>query len=79
MTMSPDMRAGDADRDRTIAQVREAFAEGRLTNDEFQQRKVKAQQAITFGELAALTTDLPAVAIPPGAPAPSAPAVPAPN
>ncbi len=58
------MRAGDEDRDRTISVIREAFAEGRLTNDEFQDRLTKAQNSRTFGDLAALTTDLPS--LPPG-------------
>lgn len=77
MTMSPDMRAGDEDRDRTVSLIREAFAEGRLTNDEFQERMEQAQQARTFGELAALTTDLPAVFPPPSASTSSAVAAPA--
>ena len=59
MSTTPDMRAGDEDRDRTITVLREAFAEGRLTQDEFQQRLGKAQVARTFGELDELTTDLP--------------------
>ncbi len=73
MTMSPDMRAGDEDRDRTVSLIREAFAEGRLSNDEFQDRMAKAQQARTFGDLAALTTDLPAM--PPGTAKPASAAV----
>ena len=68
MTMSPDMRAGDEDRDRTVSLLREAFAEGRLNNDEFQERMTKAHEARTFGELSTLTTDLPAM--PPTTPAP---------
>lgn len=57
----PELRAGDADRDRTIAELREAYAEGRLTGDEFADRLTGAQSAKTFGELAALTADLPPV------------------
>jgi hypothetical protein len=34
MDPEPEMRAADKDRDSTISQIREAFAEGRLTNDE---------------------------------------------
>ena len=69
MSSAPALRAGDADRDRTIARLREAYAEGRLTNEEFQQRLDRAQQSRTFGELAALVADLPetlpaAVAVP---------------
>jgi len=73
MSMSPEMRASDEDRDRTITLIREAYTEGRLTNDEFQQRMEQAQHSRTYGELAALTTDLPVVPV-----APPVPAVPAP-
>ncbi len=55
------MRAGDEDRDRTITQLREAFAEGRLSDHEFQDRMGQASAARTFGELAPLTADLPAM------------------
>lgn len=61
---SPDIRAGDADRDRVIGRLREAFAEGRLTDDEFRERMDRAQEARTFGELAVLTEDLPHVPAP---------------
>jgi hypothetical protein len=60
-TPDPSLRAGDRDRDDTIAVLREAYAEGRLTSDEFQQRLGQAQSARTFGELAVITTDLPAM------------------
>ncbi len=69
MSSDPALRAGDADRDRTIASLREAYAEGRLSNEEFQQRLDRAQQSRTFGELAALVTDLPGT-LPVPAPAP---------
>jgi hypothetical protein len=59
MTVAPDMRAGDGDRDRTIGQLREAFAQGRLTSDEFDQRMTHANSARTYGELAELVKDLP--------------------
>jgi hypothetical protein len=59
MTQSPDLRAGDQDRDRTISILREAFAEGRLTQDEFDGRMGQAAAARTMGDLAALTVDLP--------------------
>jgi len=71
MTNSPDLRAGDADRDRTIGLLRDAYSEGRLTHEEFEVRLEQAHAARTFGELDALTSDLPA---PAPAPAPSAPA-----
>jgi DUF1707 SHOCT-like domain len=59
MANDPDLRAGDEDRDRTITLIREAYAEGRLDGDEFQERMGQAQQARTFGELDALVRDLP--------------------
>ena len=78
MATDPDLRAGDEDRDRTITLIREAYAEGRLTNDEFTARMTAAQQSRTFGELAALVSDLPVEPpAPVAAPAPaSTPAVP---
>lgn len=65
MTDAPELRAGDADRDKTITLLREAFAEGRLTQGEFDDRMTKAQEAKTFGELDVLTSDLPAPPPPP--------------
>lgn len=56
---SSDIRAGDADRDRVIARLRDAYAEGRLSEDEFRDRMDRAQQAKTFGELSVLMEDLP--------------------
>jgi Domain of unknown function (DUF1707)/Domain of unknown function (DUF4190) len=58
------MRAATADRERTVDVLKAAFAEGRLTQDEFEQRTGQAFSARTYAELAALTADLPA-----GAPA----------
>lgn len=71
MTPSPDLRAGDEDRDRTISRLREAFAEGRLTQDEFDGRMGQATVARTMGDLAGLTADLPPAA---ALPAPIVPA-----
>ncbi len=59
MSQSPELRAGDSDRDHTIAQLREAYAEGRLNSQEFDARLDRAHAARTFGELAELTRDLP--------------------
>lgn len=53
------MRAGDADRDNTVTILREAFAEGRLSQEEFDERLERAHQARTYADLAVLTTDLP--------------------
>jgi hypothetical protein len=81
MATGDDLRAGDADRDRTIALIREAYTEGRLDNAEFETRMGSAQQARTYGELAELVRDLPVqpptaatVAVPTSTPA--APPVP---
>jgi hypothetical protein len=74
MVDMPDVRAGDEDRDRTITLIRDAYAEGRLDNDEFQSRMASAQQARTFGDLAALVNDLPVQP-----PSPSIVAVPSPS
>ena len=72
--MTPDMRAGDEDRDQTISRLREAFAEGRLTNEEFDQRMAQANGAKTYGELAELVKDLPDEAPRAAVPAPVPPA-----
>ncbi|MGA5823264.1 DUF1707 and DUF4190 domain-containing protein [Kitasatospora sp. NPDC094028] len=69
------MRAGHADRDRTIDVLKAAFAEGRLSAQEYEQRHEAAAAALTYGQLAVLVTDLPAGPVP-GAPLPQ-PAVPA--
>ncbi|GAA2023031.1 hypothetical protein GCM10009839_20660 [Catenulispora yoronensis] len=55
----PEMRAGDADRERLVEQLREHHAAGRLTLDEFEERMVQAYSAKTYGELRVLTRDLP--------------------
>ncbi len=54
-----ELRAGDEDRDRTIARLREAYAEGRLQPEEFNDRLDRAYVAKTFADLRALTVDLP--------------------
>ena len=62
------MRASDADRDAVLAELGEHFQAGRLTLEEFDERSDLALRARTHGELADLTSDLPA----PRARAPSA-------
>ena len=54
------MRASTADRERAIDVLKAAFAEGRLTQDECEQRAGQAFSARTYAELATLTADLPA-------------------
>jgi hypothetical protein len=78
----PEHRAGDADREVVAARLREAHVEGRLDVDELTTRLDVVYRAKTYGELAAVTADLPPArkrSRPPGsepavAPASSAPA-----
>jgi len=57
-----ETRASDADRDRTAGLLNAAFAEGRLTADEHDQRLSAAYAARTWRQLRELTVDLPAPA-----------------
>jgi Domain of unknown function (DUF1707) len=59
-----DLRVSDADRDRAVSELSEAFQAGRLTADEFGQRSGQALGARTGKELAALLADLPAEPVP---------------
>jgi hypothetical protein len=54
------LRASHEDRDRVIELLRVAAGDGRLTPDELDERVEVAFSARTYGELAALTSDLPA-------------------
>jgi hypothetical protein len=54
------MLAADADRERAVDILKAGFAEGRLTQDEHGERVAKVHAARTYGELAAVTADLPA-------------------
>lgn len=54
------IRAGDADRERVVALLREHYTAGRLTTEEFDERLQKAFGSRTLGELETLTWDLPA-------------------
>jgi len=55
-----ELRASDADRDRTAAVLANALATGRLTTTEHAERLDAAYTATTLGDLAPLTRDLPA-------------------
>ena len=55
----PDVRASDGDRDAVASVLGSAFAEGRLTADEHDERVRAAYGARTLGELTGLTADLP--------------------
>ena len=83
-TASDRLRASDADRDQVLESLKTAFVQGRLTIDELDERAGQALVSRTYGELAALTADIPsgparAVPRPPAAPAgvPAAEPVPA--
>ena len=54
------LRASHEDRDRVIEALRVAAGDGRLTAEELDERVESAFSARTYGELAALTSDLPA-------------------
>jgi hypothetical protein len=66
------LRASHADRDNVVEHLRVAAGDGRLTPEELDERLGTALTARTYGELAALTADLP-----PSPPAASAPPPPA--
>jgi hypothetical protein len=55
----PAIRASDADRERTMAALREHTALGRLTLEEFSERVEKATTATTLDELDQIGLDLP--------------------
>src|ERR1019366_8298036 len=60
----PDVRIGDADREAVATRLREHYAQGRLTLEEFNQRLDAAFAATTRSQLSALTRDLPPAATP---------------
>jgi Domain of unknown function (DUF1707) len=68
----PELRASHEDRDRVAEILRVAAGDGRLTATELDERLEAALTARTYGELARLTADLPAVAGPPGSVPPQA-------
>jgi hypothetical protein len=53
------LRASDADRERIIDALKAAFVQGRLTRDELGRRTGQALASRTYGELAAITADIP--------------------
>jgi hypothetical protein len=72
MATAPGLRISTADREAAAASLREHFAEGRLTLEEFQHRLGAAFGAKTDRDLAAITADLPAASAGRGWIAPSA-------
>jgi len=70
MATGYNMRVGDADREAVAAQLREHYADGRLTLDELNERLDQTFAAKTKAELDTVMRDLPHVARPlTGAPA----------
>ncbi|SHN88036.1 protein of unknown function [Geodermatophilus obscurus] len=67
----PHLRAADADRAAVATQLGEQMSAGRLTVAEYDERLTRAYAARTYGELEALTADLPRPAARPPAPAPT--------
>ena len=64
------LRASDSDRERAVELLRGHAQAGRLTVDELDERCSRAFSAVTFGELDAVTADLPPISAPPAAIAP---------
>lgn len=61
---TPAIRASDAERDHTLALLRDAVGEGRLTLEELAERAERALAASTRAELAAVVADLPVEPLP---------------
>jgi hypothetical protein len=64
MSSVSDLRVGDAERDAAAERLRESYAQGRLTMDEFNSRLSAALSATTRRELSQLTRDLPHTSVP---------------
>jgi DUF1707 SHOCT-like domain len=62
--INPAWLAASADRERAVGVLRAGFTEGRLTQEELDERVAEAYAARTYGQLWALTVDLPAGALP---------------
>jgi Domain of unknown function (DUF1707) len=62
--VNPAWLASSADRERAVGVLRAGFTEGRLTQDELDDRVARAYAARTYGQLWELTSDLPAGALP---------------
>jgi Domain of unknown function (DUF1707) len=59
MNTNDRMRISDSDRDRVAAQLRDYYAEGRLSSEELDERVTAALNAKTAGDLRRLMSDLP--------------------
>ncbi len=60
----PTWLASSADRERAVGVLRAGYTEGRLTQDELDDRVQRAYAARTYGQLWELTADLPAGGLP---------------
>ena len=58
-TTPEHLRASDAERDHAVSELRNEFAEGRLSHETFMYRMQSALDARHRGQLAGLFTDLP--------------------
>ncbi|MGB6180217.1 MAG: DUF1707 domain-containing protein [Rhodococcus sp. (in: high G+C Gram-positive bacteria)] len=56
---SPDVRIGNAERERAFSLLSEHYAAGRLGTSEFDERSAAVSAAVTRGELVPLFDDLP--------------------
>src|SRR4051812_49755574 len=66
--MDDTLRAADRDRDQVAEALREHYAQGRLSMEEFDERSTAAVKATTMGDLRELTADLPNLTEPQEAP-----------
>jgi hypothetical protein len=57
--MNDNIRVSDGDREHVAEQLREHYADGRLSSDELDERITRTLGAKTFGDLRAVMTDLP--------------------
>ena len=64
MATGPDLRIGDAEREVAAASLREHYAQGRLTLEEFNERLDAVFKATTRSQLSLITQDLPHAAAP---------------
>jgi hypothetical protein len=64
MATGPDLRIGDAEREAAAASLREHYAQGRLTLEEFNERLDAALKATTQSQLNLITQDLPHATVP---------------
>jgi Domain of unknown function (DUF1707) len=62
--VNPAWLAASADRERAVGVLRAGFTEGRLSQEELDDRVARAYAARTYGQLWELTADLPSGALP---------------